>query len=61
MINDAEKTLSKKRIQYAKLIDNYWKPDKFNDDEKKIFHTIDVDVKRIGIQYSAICKNNKIQ
>lgn len=49
MINDAEKTLSKKRKEYAKLIENYWKPDKFIDDEKKVFHTIDVDVKRIGI------------
>ena len=49
LINDAEKTLTKKRNEYSKLIENYWRPNSFSDDEQKIFHTIDVDVKRIGV------------
>lgn len=61
LINDAEKTLTKKRNEYSKLIENYWRPNSFSDDEQKIFHTIDVDVKRIGVQYNAICKSNTIQ
>lgn len=56
LINDAEQTLSKKRNEYAKLVANYWRPDAFTEDERKIYHTIDVDVKRIGTEYSAVCK-----
>lgn len=60
LINDAEQTLLKKRSEYAQLVNNYWKPQTFTEDQKKIYHTIDVDVKRIGIEYSAICKTANI-
>lgn len=28
---------------------DYWKPEEFNEDEKKVFRTIDTDVRRIGV------------
>jgi hypothetical protein len=49
LINDAEKTLNKKRREYNNLVSNYWKIESFSEDEKRIYHTIDVDVKRIGV------------
>lgn len=61
LINDAEQILTKKRQEYKQLLTNYWKPDQFSQDEKKIYHTIDVDVKRIGSEFSSICKSNHIQ
>jgi len=56
LINDAEQTLTKKRNEYAKLIGNYWRPSAFTEEERKIYHTIDVDVKRIGLEYGALCR-----
>lgn len=32
LINDAEQTLSKKRSEYAQLVNNYWKPQTFSED-----------------------------
>lgn len=56
LINDAENTLAKKRNEYAKLVNNYWRPETFTEDERKIYHTIDVDVKRIGPEYAAVTR-----
>ena len=57
LINDAEKILIKKRAEYRKLLNNYWRPDSFTEDEKKIYHTINVDVKRIGSDFTIVCKS----
>lgn len=48
-INAAEDTLKKKRNEYQILVDNYWKPGTFSEQENKVFNTIDGDVKRIGV------------
>lgn len=61
LINDAEKILLKKRGEYSQLLNNYWRPETFNEDEKKIFHTISVDVKRIGSEFMMVCKSEPIQ
>ena len=61
LINDAEQILIKKRAEYRQLLKNYWKPEKFTEDEKKIYHTINVDVKRIGSDYLLVCKSEVIQ
>ena len=39
--------LTKKREEYEQIAKNYWKPTNELED-KKVFHTIDGDVKRIG-------------
>lgn len=57
LINDAEQILIKKRAEYRQLLANYWRPDKFSEEEKKIFHTISVDVKRIGSDFVMVCKS----
>ena len=61
LINDAEQILLKKRGEYQQLLKNYWKPEQFTEDEKKIYHTINVDVKRIGSEYLLVCKSEVIQ
>lgn len=60
LINDAEQTLTKKRMEYGKLVSNYWRPESFSEDERKIYHTIDVDVKRIGVEYSGVCRTDAV-
>jgi hypothetical protein len=52
LINDAEQILTKKRQEYHQLLINYWTPNHFEEDEKKILRTIDADVKRLGAEYN---------
>lgn len=49
MLNATEETLNKKRSEYQTLVNNYWKPDQFDESERKIYNTINGDVKRIGV------------
>jgi len=39
---------------------NYWNPDHFDEDEKKILRTIDADVKRFGAEYNSLGKSSMI-
>lgn len=61
LINDAEQILSKKRQEYRQLLGNYWRPQAFSEEERKVYHTIDVDVKRIGTEYSGVCGGGAVQ
>jgi len=55
LLNDAEQILLKKRTEYHQLLKNYWKPLSFSEEQKKIYHTINVDVKRVGSDFLSLC------
>ena len=56
LVHATEDTLKKKRTEYETLLGNYWKLDNLSGSEKKIYSTIDGDVKRIGTEFNAAFK-----